>query len=154
MLLFVVVVVVVVVARKRARKYYSNNSLNPHVIDMICERVFKSFLRFFGRELKRKAKEKTLLAFLIRKLSFCSFLSRVKNTKATDKERRCFFQKTDVSQELLLSKKCLHSCRFYKYKTIVALFFFCSLRRDALPFALSALSLFALRGGVCCCCCF
>ena len=55
-------------------------------------------------ELKRKAKEKTLLAVLIRKLSFCSFLSRVKNTKATDKERRCFFQKTDVSQELLLSK--------------------------------------------------
>ena len=71
---------------------------------MICERVFKkSFLRFFGRELKEKQKRR-LSSVLIRKLSFCSFLSRVKNTKATDKERRCFFQKTDVSQELLLSK--------------------------------------------------
>jgi len=57
LLLFVVVVVVVVVARKRARKYYSNNSLNPHVIDMICERVFKSFLRFFGRVEKKSKRE-------------------------------------------------------------------------------------------------
>ena len=46
---------------------------------LICEKRVKSFLRFFGRELKRKAKEKTL-AFLI-----------------------SFFQK-NVSQALLLSK--------------------------------------------------
>jgi hypothetical protein len=115
LLFVVVVVVVVVVARKRARKYYSNNSRNPHVIDMICEkRVFKSFLRFFGRVDEKKSKREDSRVF-IRKLSFCSsFLSRVKNTSNRRQgEECCFFQKT-VSQALLLSKKCLHSCRYDK----------------------------------------
>ena len=83
--------------------------------------------RVFSRESAHKEKSKSLLG----------------NTQT----------ETLTEEKLLLSKKCLHSCR-YKYKTIIALFFFSSLRRDALPFALSARALFALRGGVCCCRCF
>ena len=67
------------------------------------------------------------------------------NTQQTDFDRRGV---------LLLSKKCLHSCRFYKYKTIAFSSALCARAADALPFALSARALFAFRGGVCCCCCF
>ena len=70
--------------------------------------------RVFSRESAHKEKSKSLLG----------------NTQT----------ETLTEEKLLLSKKCLHSCR-YKYKTIIALFFFCTLRRDALPFALSARSL-------------
>ena len=193
-------------------------------------KVFFDFLA----ELKRKAKEKTLAFLLIRKLSFCSFLSRVKNTsnrqtrkellllsknclagvasfkkclhfekeqflhlrksthnRAVEKSSRthtdrfCFFEASgwnressrkravfslekeqffslekehtkEKSKSLLvhtrqtdfdrrevasLSKKCLHSCRFYKYKTIAFSSALCARAADALPFALSALSL-------------
>ena len=51
--------------------------------------------------MKRKAKEKTL-AFFIRKLSFCSSLSRVKNTSNRQGE------------ELLLSKNCLAGVASFK----------------------------------------